>query len=133
MVNRVSSYFPKGGHSATQTEIKINMNTRKVKRHRNSDTKKQATENHKKTTASERSVMNKNVEVRWFAICVSRALVAQYFGNVIFRMRPMRPIYLVQRIIPDINEPRCEKTGIQGFRAGLTQTWLCSHRRWLES
>ena len=33
MVNRVSSYFPKGGHSATQTELKNNMNTRKVKRH----------------------------------------------------------------------------------------------------
>ena len=23
MVNRVSSYFPKGGHSATETELKI--------------------------------------------------------------------------------------------------------------
>ena len=23
MVNRVSNYFPKGGHSATQTELKI--------------------------------------------------------------------------------------------------------------
>ena len=39
MVNRVSSYFPKGGHSATETELKNNINTRKVKRHRNSDTK----------------------------------------------------------------------------------------------
>ena len=39
MVNRVSSFFPKSGHSATQTELKTNMNTRKVKRHRNSDTK----------------------------------------------------------------------------------------------
>ena len=38
MVNPVSSYCPKGGHSATETE-KNNMNTRKVKRHRNSDTK----------------------------------------------------------------------------------------------
>ena len=34
MVNRVSSYFPKGGHSATETELKNNLNTRKVKRHR---------------------------------------------------------------------------------------------------
>ena len=33
------------------------MNTRKVKRHRSSDTKK-ATENHNRTTALERSVMN---------------------------------------------------------------------------
>ena len=38
MVNRMSSYFPKGGHSATETELK-NMNTRKVKRNRNFDTK----------------------------------------------------------------------------------------------
>ena len=51
MVNRVSSYFPKGGHSATET--KNNINTHKVKRHR-----KQTTENHNKTTALERSVMN---------------------------------------------------------------------------
>ena len=46
MVNRVSSYFPKGGHSATETELKYNMNTHKV------------SENHIKTTALERSVMN---------------------------------------------------------------------------
>ena len=58
MDNRVSSYFPKGGYSATQTELKDNMNTSKVKRHRNSDTKKQATENHNNTTALEWSVMN---------------------------------------------------------------------------
>ena len=30
-------------------------------------------------------------------------------------------------------EPRCEKTGLQGFRPGLTQTGLYSHRRWLEA
>ena len=24
-------------------------------------------------------------------------------------------------------EPRCEKTGLQGFRPGLTQTRLCNH------
>ena len=39
MVNRVSSYYPKGGHSATQAELKKDINKRKVKRHRNSDTK----------------------------------------------------------------------------------------------
>ena len=38
MVNRVSSYFQKGGYSATPTELNNNMNTRNVKRHRNSDT-----------------------------------------------------------------------------------------------
>ena len=31
------------------------------------------------------------------------------------------------------NEPRCEKTGLQGFRPGRTQTGLYSHRRWLEA
>ena len=30
-------------------------------------------------------------------------------------------------------EPRCEKTGLRGFRPGLTQTGLCSQRRWLEA
>ena len=35
MVNRVSSYFPKGGHSATRSRTKNNMNIRQVK----SDTK----------------------------------------------------------------------------------------------
>ena len=32
-----------------------------------------------------------------------------------------------------IYEPRCEKTGLRGFRPGPTQTRLYSHRRWLES
>ena len=27
----------------------------------------------------------------------------------------------------------CEKTGLRGFRPGLTQTGLYSHRRWLEA
>ena len=33
----------------------------------------------------------------------------------------------------EINEPRCEKTGLRGFRSGPTQTGLYSHRRWLEA
>ena len=32
-----------------------------------------------------------------------------------------------------VNEPRCEKTGLWGFRPGPTQTRLYSHRRWLEA
>ena len=32
-----------------------------------------------------------------------------------------------------INEPRCEKTGLRGFRPGPTQTGLYCHRRWLEA
>ena len=30
-------------------------------------------------------------------------------------------------------EPRCEKTGLRGFRPGPTQTRLYSYRRWLEA
>ena len=30
-------------------------------------------------------------------------------------------------------EPRCEKTGLRGFRPGPTQTGLYSHRGWLEA
>ena len=33
----------------------------------------------------------------------------------------------------DIYEPRCEKTGLRGFRPGPTQTRLYSHTRWLEA
>ena len=29
------------------------------------------------------------------------------------------------------NEPRCEKTGLRGFRPGPTQTRLYNHTRWL--
>ena len=32
-----------------------------------------------------------------------------------------------------LNEPRCEKTGLRGFRPGLTQTRLYNHTRWLEA
>ena len=32
-----------------------------------------------------------------------------------------------------IFEPRCEKTGLRGFRPGPTQTGLYCHRRWLEA
>ena len=31
------------------------------------------------------------------------------------------------------NEPRCEKTGLRGFRPGPTQTRLCNHTKWLEA
>ena len=30
-------------------------------------------------------------------------------------------------------EPRCEKTGLRGFRPGPTQTGLRSHRTWLKA
>ena len=36
-------------------------------------------------------------------------------------------------ILLSLNEPRCEKTGLRGFRSGPTQTGLYSHRIWLEA
>ena len=35
--------------------------------------------------------------------------------------------------VDDRYEPRCEKTGLRGFRPGPTQTGLYSHRRCIES
>ena len=37
-------------------------------------------------------------------------------------------VYLVSEYV-DIFEPRCEKTGLRGFRPGPTQTRLYNHRR----
>ena len=39
------------------------------------------------------------------------------------------PVYNMETVF----EPRCEKTGLRGFRPGPTQTRLYSHRRWLEA
>ena len=53
--NRVSSTFPKGGHSATLTEIKNNVKKHKVKCHRYSDTKtsnRESQENYRFGTVS---------------------------------------------------------------------------------
>ena len=32
MANRVGSYYPKGGHSATQTELKVNITMLRIRR-----------------------------------------------------------------------------------------------------
>ena len=32
-----------------------------------------------------------------------------------------------------VYKPRCEKTGLRGFRPGQTQSWLYSYRRCLEA
>ena len=39
----------------------------------------------------------------------------------------------LQKGLGTIYEPRCEKTGLRGFRPGPTQTGLYRHRRWLEA
>ena len=50
--------YPKRWPLSNRNRTKHNTNTHKVKLHRNSDTKKQATEDHNKTTALERSAKN---------------------------------------------------------------------------
>ena len=46
---------------------------------------------------------------------------------------------LCQRVLYSLDlrtstfEPRYEKTGLRGFRPGLTQTGLYNHIRWLEA
>ena len=51
--------------------------------------------------------------------------------------QPFPKIFLSSNARPEDNkrkfEPRCEKTGLRGFRPGPTQTGLYSHRRWLEA
>ena len=42
-------------------------------------------------------------------------------------------LYFRISIAMGLNEPGCEKTGIRGFRPGLTQTGLYSNIRWLEA
>ena len=39
----------------------------------------------------------------------------------------------ISRVFTGLFEPRCEKTGLRGFRPGPTQSGLYSHRRCLEA
>ena len=54
-------------------------------------------------------------------------------------MSPLLPIIMLklqkqqQLFGLHLNEPRCEKTGLRGFRPGMTQTGLYIKRRWLEA
>ena len=43
----------------------------------------------------------------------------------------MQELIVALLLFPEglINEPRCEKTGLRGFRPGPTQTELYSHRQ----
>ena len=42
-------------------------------------------------------------------------------------------LHILARHLNFVFEPRCEKTGLGGFRLGHTQTRLCSHRICLEA
>ena len=41
--------------------------------------------------------------------------------------------HIIEKNILPVFVPRCEKTGIRGFRPCQTQTKLYSHRRWLKA
>ena len=62
-----------------------------------------------------------------------------YFDYLYFKLCPILVLRasfglrLLQFLVTSsINEPRCEKTGLWGFRPGPTQTGLYSYR-WLEA
>ena len=46
---------------------------------------------------------------------------------------PLLLLYFTECKVWMLYEPRCEKTGLRGFRSGPTQTRLYSYRRWLEA
>ena len=52
--------------------------------------------------------------------CIAEATSLEFVSSQVF-------------ITPDNIEPRREKTGLRGFRPGLTQTELYSHRKRLEA
>ena len=45
--------------------------------------------------------------------------------------RTKHKIFCFVDVLDGIIEPRREKTSLRGFRPGLTQTRLHTHRRWL--
>ena len=53
--------------------------------------------------------------------------LSKFYANL--RKQQVHYMSLTEVIV----EPRCEKTGLHGFRPGPTQTGLCSHRIWLEA
>ena len=46
---------------------------------------------------------------------------------------PVRVIFKINPLKVSLFEPRCEKTGLRGFRPGHTQTGLYRHKSWLEA
>ena len=52
-----------------------------------------------------------------------------FFYRKVVNLQPKDRSILHRRL----NEPRCEKTGLRGFRHVPTLTGLCSQRRWLEA
>ena len=61
------------------------------------------------------------------ALCVKKECV---FSITVYSVEMQGYQYWSKSII---SEPRCEKTGLLGFRPGPTLTWLYSYRKWLEA
>ena len=51
--------------------------------------------------------------------------------NILFRQQNTKKV-VISLLSSTSYEPRCEKTGLWGFRPGPTQTGLYNDRRWLE-
>ena len=56
--------------------------------------------------------------------------VAQQASLCLNRSETLKKCFIVTKLT---YEPRCEKTGLRGFRPPPTQTRLNSYRRWLEA
>ena len=67
-------------------------------------------------------------EIKLFDTSPNGDLIETVFKATAFNTSP-----IPATISNTIFEPRREKTGLRGFRPGLTQTRLYSHRRWLEA
>ena len=77
MVNRVSSYFPKGGNSANRTELKfIRTHVTEIL------TPKQVTENYNRITALEFASGDGTFSITNFGNVVQSKKVAHVFGMV---------------------------------------------------
>ena len=63
-----------------------------------------------------------NGELRYRLGCINKNVGQDYFLS-----------FVKNRLSQTLYEPRCEKTGLRGFRSGPTQTRLYSQRRWLEA
>ena len=63
-------------------------------------------------------------------MCVCDVVFWCAFVSNSWKLPPKHIFEHLNNIIPgSVNEPRCEKTGLRGFRPGPTQTGLYNHIR----
>ena len=71
-----------------------------------------------------------------FLIAAKHALASGGWGKSESKLKNEDTIFMYsvpRKLFLLLYEPRCGKTGLRGFRQGLTQTGLYIHRRWLEA